>query len=99
MGLYCLTDILYFVIILAFTMLNFDKNAHQNWFLQTQATITTLPKSGSLYQVSFIYNKYGYDLKIYTLLTTVPTNVAGDDRRVVYVRPNINQELKDSQWD
>mmetsp|Transcript_34772 Transcript_34772/g.41937 ORF Transcript_34772/g.41937 Transcript_34772/m.41937 type:complete len:363 (-) Transcript_34772:57-1145(-) len=65
----------------------------------TQATITTLPTSGSLYQVSSVYNKYGYDPKIGTLVTTVPTNVTGDDSRVVYVRPNIDRELRDGQWD
>ncbi len=52
-----------------------------------QTTITSLPATGALYQLSYNYNTHGYDPKDGTPITTVPTNVTGTGMRVVYQRP------------
>lgn len=57
------------------------------------ATITTLPTSGKLYQLSDVYSKYGYDPKGGVEITTVPTTVTDYRNRVLYVRPSPDREL------
>mmetsp|Transcript_33434 Transcript_33434/g.48406 ORF Transcript_33434/g.48406 Transcript_33434/m.48406 type:complete len:391 (-) Transcript_33434:55-1227(-) len=64
---------------------------------ETTATITSLPSSGSLYQLSDVYNKYGYDPKEGTLISSVPTIISGKDSRLVYTRPSIDREVND-KW-
>ncbi|EED95971.1 predicted protein [Thalassiosira pseudonana CCMP1335] len=56
---------------------------------ETRATITKLPKNGVLYQLSYVYNKHGYDPKVGDLITSIPTFVVGSDSRVVYRRKNV----------
>jgi len=52
--------------------------------IQTKATIATLPETGTLYQVSQLYDKHGYDPKTGTPITSVPTQVNGKRSRLVY---------------
>lgn len=42
-----------------------------------------------LYQLSYVYNKHGYDPKVGDLITSIPTFVVGSDSRVVYRRKNV----------
>mmetsp|Transcript_32075 Transcript_32075/g.47181 ORF Transcript_32075/g.47181 Transcript_32075/m.47181 type:complete len:374 (+) Transcript_32075:214-1335(+) len=65
---------------------------------KTLATITKLPTSGKLYQLSYVYNKHGYDPKAGVQITSIPCNVTGDKSRLVYKRPAIDQE-HNGEWD
>lgn len=56
-----------------------------------------MPSSGVLYQLSDVYNKYGYDPKEGTQITNVPTIISGKDSRLVYTRPSIDREAND-KW-
>lgn len=49
-------------------------------------TITSLPKSGTLYQLSHIFSNHGYDPKAGKSISTVPTKVTGSKNRIVYKR-------------
>ena len=53
---------------------------------KTKATITKLPRSGSLFQLSQVFDVHGYEPKTGVQITTVPTAVTGRDSRVVYRR-------------
>lgn len=59
---------------------------------ETIATITTLPKSGTLYQLSHIFNTHGHDPKFGTPITNVPVEVYGKRSSVVYKRPEYDRE-------
>lgn len=52
----------------------------------TVTTITSLPKSGALYQLSHIFSNHGYEPKSGVLISTVPTKVTGSKNRIVYKR-------------
>ena len=52
------------------------------------------PKTGKLHQVTYNYNKYGYDPKAGTEITSAPTQVKGSENRVVYKRPNYDTEYE-----
>ena len=59
---------------------------------KTKATITKLPRSGSLFQLSQVFNVHGYEPKTGVQITIVPTAVtAGRDSRVVYRRPSFGR--------
>ncbi|CAM9964137.1 unnamed protein product, partial [Discosporangium mesarthrocarpum] len=55
------------------------------------ATITSLPASGSLYQLSQVFSAYGYDPKAGKLLETRAA-VTGSNNRVLYKRPAADVE-------
>ncbi len=57
---------------------------------QTTATVTKLPTKGTLYQLSYVFDKHGYDPKTGTPITTVPTLVTGQNSRLVYRRPDFD---------
>ena len=57
------------------------------------ATITSLPVTGKLYQLSDVYSKYGYDPKEGAEITAVNTLVTDSKMRVLYVRPTPDREL------
>mmetsp|Transcript_52040 Transcript_52040/g.156164 ORF Transcript_52040/g.156164 Transcript_52040/m.156164 type:complete len:319 (+) Transcript_52040:1708-2664(+) len=65
---------------------------------QTEATITSLPSSGTLHQLTHIFNTHGYDPKAGTQITTVPSQVTGTGSRLVYKRPAIDRE-QNGEWD
>ena len=52
----------------------------------TSATITALPRSGELFQLSHVFDTHGYDPKAGLPITTIPTVVTGKGPRVVYRR-------------
>lgn len=55
---------------------------------KTTTTITTLPTSGELYQLSHIFSTHGYDPKIGSRITTVPIQIPNTSKnRIVYRRP------------
>lgn len=64
----------------------------------TAATITTLPNSGKLYQVSYVYNIHGYNPKQGVQINSVPISVLGKNNKVVYVRPHPDREWP-GEWD
>mmetsp|Transcript_9219 Transcript_9219/g.18674 ORF Transcript_9219/g.18674 Transcript_9219/m.18674 type:complete len:358 (-) Transcript_9219:65-1138(-) len=57
------------------------------------ATITSLPTTGKIYQLSDVYSKYGYDPKPGTEITSINTVVTDPKMRVLYVRPTPDREL------
>merc|ERR1712232_1460704 len=65
-----------------------------------KATITSLPTSGKLYQLSRVYNDYGYDPKYELKDEIVNTNtlVTSSRNRVIYVPP-ANTVEPNGQWD
>jgi len=65
---------------------------------KTITTITSLPTTGNLYQLSYVYNIHGYDPKRGKPITSVPTNVTGSDSRLVYARPS-NDRFHGGEWD
>lgn len=65
---------------------------------KTTATITSLPASGKLYQLSDIYSKYGYDPKIGTEITSTNTLINDSRMRLLYVRPTPDREVN-GEWD
>jgi len=55
---------------------------------KTTTTITSLPKSGELYQLSHVFSTHGYDPKIGLRITNVPTKILStSNNRIVYRRP------------
>lgn len=54
---------------------------------QLVTTITSLPGSGSLYQLSQVYSDYGYLPKHGSMINTPNVNVSGSGNRVMYRRP------------
>lgn len=50
----------------------------------TTATITRLPRTGALFQLSHVFDTHGYDPKAGAPIAAVPARVAGTDARVVY---------------
>jgi len=63
-----------------------------------KANIKSLPSSGSIYQLSQVYNKYGYEPKAGTQISSTDTNITGSNNRFVYKRP-IRDVLSNSAWD
>ena len=55
--------------------------------LQLKYTIMTIPRSGSLYQLSQVYSSYGYEPKSGKLINENGTLVTGSNNRIVYERP------------
>ena len=47
----------------------------------------TIPRSGSLYQLSQVYSSYGYEPKSGKLIDKNGTIVTGSNNRIVYERP------------
>ncbi|CAM9619930.1 unnamed protein product, partial [Choristocarpus tenellus] len=58
---------------------------------ELEATITSLPSSGGLYQLSKVFSQYGYDPKAGDLITTQAV-VTGSGNRVLYRRPTMDAE-------
>jgi hypothetical protein len=59
------------------------------------ATITSLPQSGTLHQLTQVFDLHGYDPKAGTQITKVPfeiTSPYGPSSRVVYKRPKYDYE-------
>lgn len=54
---------------------------------QLNYSITTIPASGNLYQLSQVFSAYGYEPKAGSTITTPNTAVTGSLNRVYYVRP------------
>jgi hypothetical protein len=54
--------------------------------------ITSLPSSGSLYQLSSVYSQYGYEPKAGVKITSVDTTVTDPKGRVYYERPRVDRE-------
>jgi hypothetical protein len=55
---------------------------------QLSFSVTALPSSGSLYQLSQVFSSYGYEPKNGKLMTSTPTVVTGSNSRVFYKRPS-----------
>mmetsp|Transcript_14714 Transcript_14714/g.18816 ORF Transcript_14714/g.18816 Transcript_14714/m.18816 type:complete len:377 (-) Transcript_14714:136-1266(-) len=55
-----------------------------------EVTITSLPSSGTLYQLSQVYSTHGYEPKLGTQITSAGTKVTGSKNRIVYVRPSVD---------
>ena len=60
-------------------------------------TITQVPASGTLNQLSYVYSNYGIDPKAGSEIDA-STNVTGSNNRVYYQRP-IPDSSTDSDWD
>jgi hypothetical protein len=56
--------------------------------LQIQYKISSLPQSGSVYQLSQVYSAYGYEPKAGNVVTTTNTVVTGSNNRIYYKRPS-----------
>jgi len=54
---------------------------------KTSATVTSLPSSGRLYHLSYVFNKHGYEPKKGKPILTVPTQITSTQSRVLYLRP------------
>ena len=61
---------------------------------KTISIITSLPKTGTLHQLTYNYNKYGYDPKAGAEIISAPTQVKGSENRVVYKRPDYDTEYE-----
>ena len=57
-----------------------------------------MPTTGQLYQLSYVYDKHGYEPTQGTEITSVPTVVTGTKSRVVYARPHFDRERREL-WD
>jgi len=64
---------------------------------KTVATITSLPESGTLYQVSHLFDNHGYDPKTGVEITETPCKVIGKEARVVYKRPT-SYQYQNGEW-
>jgi hypothetical protein len=60
--------------------------------------ITSLPESGTLYQLSHIFSTHGYDPKGGKAITSVPAKVSGSKSRIVYKRNTGNERMSNSEW-
>ena len=65
---------------------------------KTFATIRSLPSSGTLYQLSYVFDKYGYEPKKGVKISSAPMNITSNDCRVLYLRPTPDREPLGS-WD
>eukprot|EP01039_Chlorochromonas_danica_P003028 gene3028-3303_t len=65
---------------------------------QFQFQILSLPTSGSLYQLSQVYSKYGYEPKKGIAINQVPTNITGSKHRLYYGRPHVDYATN-QKWD
>lgn len=63
-----------------------------------QYTITSPPSSGSLFQLSDVYSKYGYDPKAGVAITSGPSIVTGSNNRIYYKRPSPDAD-SNQLWD
>jgi len=61
-------------------------------------TIITPPSSGSLYQLSDVFSKYGYDPKAGVPVRAGPAIVTGSNSRIYYKRPSPDAE-SNQLWD
>jgi len=59
---------------------------------ETFATIHSLPTTGKLYQLSYVYNKHGYEPKRGEEIRYVPATITGSNNRIVYARPRFDVE-------
>ncbi len=66
--------------------------------IKTVTTITSLPSSGSLYQLSHIFSTHGYDPKAGKKITSVPTQVSGSKSRIVYKRDSCEERIPKDEW-
>ena len=67
--------------------ITFQINKSRRLSSQLKYTVTTLPRSGSLYQLSQVYSSYGYEPKSGKLIDKNDTIVTGSNNRIVYERP------------
>lgn len=65
---------------------------------KTLATVTSLPSSGSLHQLSYVFDKYGYEPKAGPKISAAPCNVTSRDGRVLYRRPDPDR-VSNGRWD
>lgn len=63
------------------------------------ATVTSLPSSGSLHQLSYVFDRYGYEPKAGPKITSVPSNITSKDSRVLYRRPDPDRAMPSGRWD
>jgi hypothetical protein len=63
-----------------------------------QYTITSPPSSGSLYQLSDVFSKYGYDPKAGAVINAGTTVVTGSNNRIYYKRPSPDAD-SNQLWD
>jgi hypothetical protein len=61
---------------------------HDLMLLQIQYKVSSLPQSGSVYQLSQVYSAYGYEPKAGNAVTTTNTVVTGSNNRIYYKRPS-----------
>ncbi|CAM9381687.1 unnamed protein product, partial [Sphacelaria rigidula] len=61
------------------------------------ATISSLPGSGTLHQLSKVFSDFGYDPKAGELISAAGTQVTGSGNRVLYRRPKADAEPR-SAW-
>ncbi|KAL7551786.1 hypothetical protein ACHAWF_014978 [Thalassiosira exigua] len=66
---------------------------------RTKATITRLPRKGSLFQLTQVFDEHGYDPKAGAPIDSVPALVAGRDSRVVYRRDGFDNGLDETARD
>ena len=81
--------------VVRFTLFSFITHGPCSNCIQTKATITTLPETGMLYQVSQLYDKHGYDPKAGTPITSTPTQISGKQSRLVY-KPSGREKI--GEW-
>jgi hypothetical protein len=55
---------------------------------QLSFSVTALPSSGSLYQLSQVFSSYGYEPKNGKIISATPAVVTGSNNRVYYKRPS-----------
>lgn len=61
-------------------------------------SISALPVSGSIYQLSQVFSMYGYEPKKGVQILSTSTAITGSDNRLVYTRPNPDQAGTE-KWD
>ena len=54
-------------------------------------SISALPVSGSIYQLSQVFSMYGYEPKKGVQILSSSTAITGSDNRLLYTRPNPDQ--------
>jgi hypothetical protein len=61
---------------------------HSSHLWQLSFSVTQIPSSGSLCQLSQVFSSYGYEPKDGKIITSVPAVVTGSKSRVYYKRPS-----------
>lgn len=65
---------------------------------KTVTTITSLPDTGTLHQLTHVFSNHGYDPKAGQTITTVPSEVTGSKNRIVYKTDSFGYRSQSGEW-